>query len=365
MTAIRLPVSVASSIVLHGGLLFLYLQAVPTAKKEPLRVISDVDLLVQVRKAAVAPVPKPAGTAPPTTWNFLKMALPAIERAAAPKAVEIKLPERAKTLTLEPEKIQDKGRRQAEAKLEPLELGRRRVEAARLEAPPEPERRRAAALAEAPRLEEVGRRRVRDLPQALELEDRRREAVTQQRLDAIAPPVPGRRAPAAVLSATVLREASPPERARLGDKMEALLPEPVRGSGEPLPQVGPDPAALRKKIDMGSPAAKRRPQADAIVEEGKKGVEIEGPLKDRRILYTEMPEFPAWLREMSVDEAAVAIRFWVSPDGTVLPDMRVERTSGYGRLDRLAMECLKKWRFAPIGSQEKQWGIITFRFVTE
>ena len=45
--------------------------------------------------------------------------------------------------------------------------------------------------------------------------------------------------------------------------------------------------------------------------------------------------------------------------------MRVERTSGYGRLDRLSMDCLRNWRFIPIGSDEKQWGVITFRFLLE
>ncbi|MBI5623617.1 MAG: TonB family protein [Elusimicrobia bacterium] len=363
MTAIRMPVSVVTSVVLHGGLFLLYLQNVQTAKKEPLKVISDVDLLVQVRKAAAIPAAKAAAPAAPTMMNFLKLALPGVERTAAPKSVEVKLPERAKMLLPEPERIQDKGRKQAEAKLESLDLGRKRADAAKVVAGPEPEQRRVSALAEAPRLEEVGRRRVRDLPQALALEDRRREAVALERLDAVAPPVPGRRSSSA-LAAPVLREASPPERAALGDKMAALLPEPVRASG-PLPGLGPDPAALLKKLDAGSAPARRRQAAGAMAEEKKKGVEIEGPIADRRILSTEMPAFPAWLKEMSVAEAAVAIRFWVSPDGSVMPDMRVERTSGYGRLDRLAMECLKAWRFAPIGSQEKQWGIITFRFVTE
>ncbi|MFA6317075.1 MAG: TonB family protein [Elusimicrobiota bacterium] len=362
MTAIRMPVSVASSLLLHGGILFLYLQATEAAKKEPLKVISDVDLIIQVRKAAALPAAK-AAAAPPTMMNFLKLALPVVERSAAPKTVEVKLPERTKALLAEPEKIQDRGRKAAEAKLESLDLGRKRVAAAQIDAGLEPERRRVSALAEAPRLEEVGRRRVRDLPQALALEDRRREAVTLARLDAVAPPAPGRRT-AAALESPALREASPPERARLGDKMEAFLPEPVRGAGA-LPQLGPDPAALMKKIDAGSAPVRRRQEAAAIVEEKKKGVEIEGPIADRRILHTEMPEFPAWLREMGVPEAAVAVRFWVGPDGSVLPDMRVERTSGYGRLDRLTMECLKKWMFAPIGSQEKQWGVITFRFVTE
>jgi len=62
----------------------------------------------------------------------------------------------------------------------------------------------------------------------------------------------------------------------------------------------------------------------------------------------------------------VAIRFYVSKEGVVSgDDMRVESTSGSGRLDRLAMESLKNWKFVPIAAEQRQWGVITFRFVLE
>ncbi|MBI5210115.1 MAG: TonB family protein [Elusimicrobia bacterium] len=365
MAQVRLPVATVSSVAMHAGLLFLYLQTAPFNKKENLRVISDVDLLIQVRKPVNMPMPRPAAVAAPTTWNFLKMALPTIERAA-PRNVEVKLPERRKTPLAEPERLVDKGKLKTEQRIAPLDLGHRRVEEAKVEAKADFAR-RVTALAEAPRLEEVGTRRVRDLPAAMALEERRREAVAIQKFDAIAPAALDRKTRAAILAAPVLREATPPERARLGDKMEAFLPppEPARGGPMIAPEAGPDPQALRKKIEMGASSSGRRSQTAAIVEEKKKGVEIEGPLADRRVEYYETPQFPAWLREMGVGEAAVAIRFYVSPEGNVLSDMRVERTSGYGRLDRLTMDCLKKWKFAPVGSQERQWGVITFRFVME
>ena len=66
-----------------------------------------------------------------------------------------------------------------------------------------------------------------------------------------------------------------------------------------------------------------------------------------------------------MQEAEVRIKFYVSPAGDVLPDLRVETTSGYGRLDRLALDSLKTWTFEPIGGAGRQWGIITFRFVLE
>ena len=42
----------------------------------------------------------------------------------------------------------------------------------------------------------------------------------------------------------------------------------------------------------------------------------------------------------------------------------LERTSGYSRLDKLAMEALEKWTFEPLKTAVgDQWGIITFRYL--
>jgi TonB family protein len=136
------------------------------------------------------------------------------------------------------------------------------------------------------------------------------------------------------------------------------------GRGELKPELRPAPEPIAKKLQSFTAAPLRRQGAEAI-EEKKKGVEIEGPLADRRVVSYEVPEFPEWARQQGILEATVAIRFYVSPEGDVLPNMRIERTSGYGRMDRLAMDSLKLWKFAPLGSDQRQWGIITFRFLLE
>jgi TonB family protein len=94
-------------------------------------------------------------------------------------------------------------------------------------------------------------------------------------------------------------------------------------------------------------------------------VEIEGPLADRKISAYSVPPFPDWARSQGILEASVGIRFTVDEDGIVMSGMRVVNTSGYGRLDKLAMESLKSWRFASQPGAGVQWGVITFRFVVE
>lgn len=83
MQALRLPASVVSSIAVHAGFLGLYLILSPIQKKENLRMISNVDLLIPVKRTAV---PQAVVSQTPKLMNFLKMALPTI-----PKLLSCKL----------------------------------------------------------------------------------------------------------------------------------------------------------------------------------------------------------------------------------------------------------------------------------
>lgn len=361
---LRLPVSVTSSVALHGAILAFI--ANPGAVPKPSVVlIGNVDLLVPAprRPAAAAAAP----SKPPSTLDFLKMALPSLPKIIAPirpAALDVKLPEISRTRPLVPEpKLEERERLKAAPKIAALDLGKKRVEAARVEAAPIESRKSMGALLEAPRLEEVGRRQVANLPAAIALEERRREAVDMKRMEAMTPEFPAsRKAPTQAMA--VLREATPQERARLGDRLETLGPHPglQLAPERARPQEVP---AIARKVPAVEPVPERRQAKVDLAQAPKQGVEIEGPLKNRRVVYYELPEFPDWARDHGLMEASVAIRFTVSRDGDVLPGMRVEQTSGYGRLDRLAMEALKKWRFAPGGAEERQWGVITFRFVLE
>lgn len=349
----RLPATVTVSMALHAGLFLAWLQLGVSAKKEAARVIGDVDLMIQVKRA----VPLAQTQPKLSTFDFLKMALPTPK--IAPQQLSVKLPDARKALDVQP-KLEERAKKNLGPKLEALDLGQRLPKAAALQAKMETRRAAVQSLAELPRLEEVGRRRVVNLPQALALEEKRREALQMQRMDALSTQAsPGRRM-AAAQALEVLKEAEP--KAGLPGSLSAALPQ------APALEMGPAlraaPESIAKKLGPSiAPAAPRR-EAQAL-EGKKKGVEIEGPLASRAVASAAVPEFPDWARRQGVLEAAVSIRFWVAPDGSVLPNMSVEHTSGYGRLDRLALESLKQWKFAPIAAQERQWGVITFRFVLE
>lgn len=95
----------------------------------------------------------------------------------------------------------------------------------------------------------------------------------------------------------------------------------------------------------------------------KKSVEIMGPVVGRKILTSYLPVYPDWARAEHI-EADVVIKFYVSPEGKIREKLYLERTSGYSKLDRLAMEAIKRWVFEPLEtSGGDQWGIITFRYL--
>ena len=85
---------------------------------------------------------------------------------------------------------------------------------------------------------------------------------------------------------------------------------------------------------------------------------MKGPLVNRKIL--EKPQPPQVKVKM---EAEIELTLWVLPSGTV--DRVVPSVKGDTELERIAIQYLKQWRFAPLSkdqSQAEQWGTIPIKF---
>ncbi len=85
---------------------------------------------------------------------------------------------------------------------------------------------------------------------------------------------------------------------------------------------------------------------------------IKGSLVGRKIV--ERPNLPQ--AKVKV-EAEIELTFWVLPNGTV--DRVVPSVKGDTELERIAIQYLKQWRFAPLPkdqSQVEQWGTIPIKF---
>lgn len=351
MREARMPVAAVASIIVHALLFMMFLWSAHKASDGTKQIVANVDLIIPVKKMAVLPQPVEQ-KAKQTTLDFLKLALPAMPRTAAPKMISAPLPDSRKPIAPAiPDKIVERKRVDMPT-LAGMDLGSRNADIAKLNLEA-PARRAATMEASAPKLEEVGRRRSK-LAEVQGLEDAGRSA----QLQAIRPMGmdTGRRAAAVQAVQPALAEAARPS--TFGGKLADILPEAQPMQARPQAAI---PSALKTPVAE----TKAPPRKTEALPGKSKSVELEGPIADRKVAAYEIPQFPAWAKDLGLVEAEVRIRFWVSRDGDVLPDMRVEHTSGYGRLDRHAMEALKKWKFAPIFTDERQWGVITFKFILE
>ncbi len=80
----------------------------------------------------------------------------------------------------------------------------------------------------------------------------------------------------------------------------------------------------------------------------------------------EKPEYPASSRRQE-EEGTVVLRFLVAEDGRVI-DSKVEKTSGYARLDEAARAALSKCKFKPgtvDGAPEQAWAAMKYTWRLE
>ncbi|MFH1618979.1 MAG: TonB family protein [bacterium] len=348
----RIFYSFAGSAFFHAALFAAYLRFVLFAPQNKVTVISDVDLLMPEKAKPVEVRVRNK------TLDFLKLAMPKI---IMPKPAVIPLdikPLREKKILALPEKLVERSGRLKTP--EKLDMDMKRTAPSSLADMAAEFKTERAQVAMAPRieLEEVGMKKAPAIPEGLKF-DERAPVVRPQSIQEVADVI-SRARKAIAMPATLLLEET------------QTRPVPSRIAGEELP--GKPAALVQAEIPATLEKEGLEPLLDSrlplrrsfLQEEEKKPVEIEGPLSGRKVLKAYTPAFPEWGREKGILEASVSIKFFVDSSGKVMENMTVERTSGYGALDRLAMDALKKWLFAPLsGLPQKQWGVITFRFVTE
>jgi len=348
------------AVLFHGLIFFAYLNFVLLRSETRNIVISNVDLLLQEKEAQTPPTPVRK------TLDFLKLALPKIPkietvRAPVMPAIDIKTPEtRRKSFDL-PQNLRERsGRAQTQEKLE-MDTAKRAASAMSADLGLKAER-SAVALAPRIELEEVGMKKAPTLPENLKFDENAR-SFTPQTMQELNIAVDRAKKVSALPQGLSEREGEAGalrENARIAPAMPERLAEarsaPVESAAQGLrsrPVISPAALGGFKNASMKQ------------AEEPKK-VEIEGPLSRRKVLKYYVPPFPSWARDRGLLEASVSIKFYVDNPGRVLDNASVEKTSGYGALDRLALDAIRKWQFEPVsGAVSRQWGIITFRFVTD
>jgi TonB family protein len=360
------PAAVLISITLHVAGMLAFFRMGTIGPKVDEVTIDNVDILVEEQKSDPAK-PKPAqrrrAQRQKLAKNFLKLALPSMPKPRGP--LQVKAPQIEKRLMEIPtEQLRDRGRMKKAMKMESLDLSKRRAGLAKIQAPlVESTRKAPAAL---PQLALVGRKRASRKVIQLDALRERTGAPAMQSMKGVGSIDLG--AARRKFEAQGLNEAAPTARSGRKKSLADMLT-----SERPALDMGPRAVAVARKKPVFEDIAKPLPKREAVKtiqdapQAKKKAVEIEGEIENRRVLGHSLPRFPQWAVDQGLIEAEVRIKFYVGASGAVLDEgMRVEQSSGYGRLDRLAMAHLKKWRFEsrPFGSKN-EYGIITFRFLLE
>jgi Gram-negative bacterial TonB protein C-terminal len=131
------------------------------------------------------------------------------------------------------------------------------------------------------------------------------------------------------------------------------LPRPERQRAEakampPLPTLAP-PARRETASSQLATITLPSPQVASL---------IKGPASERKVIFQPPP--PSVTVE---SESEIELRFWILPNGAVGRVVPVKKSDS--RLEALAINYLRHWRFTPLPSdttQDEQWGIIPFKF---
>jgi len=112
-----------------------------------------------------------------------------------------------------------------------------------------------------------------------------------------------------------------------------------------------------EKIIEGLQSSKEKPPPGKALDENLQ-LGIKGPLAARKIL--ERPSLPQIKVRV---ETEIELTFWVLPSGIV--DRAIPSVKGDAELERLGIQYLKQWRFAPLPKDQPQveeWGMIPIKF---
>ena len=141
------------------------------------------------------------------------------------------------------------------------------------------------------------------------------------------------------------------------------------GGGGALPLTrggtGGAPAALAPAgIPTGKTASSGPAEVgDATARRTVAGASLAGPIADRPVLQSAVPDYPEWAKREAV-EGSVTLYFVVRPDGGVKENVVIQKTAGFGDFDENARLAIRAWRFEPLrgGRTGEQWGTITFHY---
>ncbi|HEX4918249.1 MAG TPA: TonB family protein [Limnobacter sp.] len=142
----------------------------------------------------------------------------------------------------------------------------------------------------------------------------------------------------------------PPPPAPRPQPKPAPLPKPVaKAESAPISQPKPEPVPEPPSAQPSPPAppapvqqAKPAPEAPAPVTP---------PRTDAAHLNNPAPQYPALSRRLG-EQGRVLLDVYILPDGSV-GEIKLNKSSGFDRLDNAALQAVKAWKYVPAKRGEK------------
>lgn len=152
-------------------------------------------------------------------------------------------------------------------------------------------------------------------------------------------------APAAVATPVEPKPVETPQPKPAPKPVQKPQPEPTP---EPAPKQQLKKASIAPEPEPQTLAEEAAPPPVATVAErlnASEGAPVTAPRVDARHHQNPAPSYPRLSRRRG-EEGTVVLELLVLKDGTV-DEIKVKQSSGFPRLDRSAMEAVKRWKYDP------------------
>ena len=135
-------------------------------------------------------------------------------------------------------------------------------------------------------------------------------------------------------------------------------PAPNHGGDQAIAQIGADSSAPAADVPLADNAVKANPMTGASATRRESL-----PVSRAAYLHNPAPAYPPIARRNG-EQGTVTLRVLVARNGAPAR-VSVERSSGYGHLDRSALEAVREWRFVPAreqGEPVEVWMLVPIAF---
>jgi protein TonB len=142
--------------------------------------------------------------------------------------------------------------------------------------------------------------------------------------------------------------------------MPVAVPDPAPAPNAPVGITEPQPPAPPIAAPQAPPAPPPAPPAPPAPPK------IELPSSDAAYLNNPKPTYPAISRRLG-EQGKVVLRVLIGTDGQP-QKVEINKSSGYERLDRQAVDAVMRWKFVPgkrNGVPETMWNLVPVNFVLE